>query len=63
MDKFYIVTLSADAIVSASIRIRAGSAQEASSKALAMKEEDIKWTVDSLHDSVSECGVHSVKEI
>jgi hypothetical protein len=54
--KTYTVTLSADALVSGTVEIKAASPQEARAKALAMKEEDIEWEVGCLHESVKDCG-------
>ena len=54
--KTYEVILSADAIVSATLRVPAVSPEDARSKALAMKKEDIVWNVFSLHESVALCG-------
>jgi len=55
-DKIYEVTLSADALVSGSVKIKASSPEEARAKVLAMKEEDIEWEVGTLHESVAQCG-------
>ncbi|HVH85481.1 MAG TPA: hypothetical protein VM912_02070 [Terriglobales bacterium] len=52
----YEVTLSADAIVSGTVKVRAASPEAARSQVLAMKEEDITWEVSSLHESVADCG-------
>jgi len=54
--KRYEVTLSADAIVSATFRVFADSPEEARTLALQQKEENLKWEVDSLHDQMSACG-------
>jgi hypothetical protein len=54
--KTYDVTLSGDAIVSATVKIQASSPEEAQRKALAMKEEDLTWEVGMLHEQVAECG-------
>ena len=54
--KRYEITLSADAIVSATVRLFADSPEEARQKALAMKEENLNWEVGTLHEQVSECG-------
>ena len=54
--KTYEVTLSADALVSGSVKIEASSPEEARAKVLAMKEEDIEWEVGTLHESVAYCG-------
>jgi len=56
MLKSYEVTLSADAIVSATVEIEADSPEEAREKALAMREYDLPWEIGSLHEEVSECG-------
>ena len=52
----YSVTISGDAIVSATVKIQAGSPEEAQRKALAMKEEDLTWDFGMLHEQVSDCG-------
>ena len=54
--KTYKVTLSADALVSGEVDIKANSPEEARAKVLAMKEEDIVWEVSTLHESVANCG-------
>lgn len=54
--KTYKVTLSADALVSGEVEIKATSPEEARAKVLAMKEEDIVWEVATLHESVANCG-------
>ena len=54
--KTYEVTLSADALVSATVKIVANSPEEAQSKALAMKEGDLTWEVGMLHEQMVDCG-------
>ena len=54
--KTYEVTLSADALVSATVKIAANSPEEAQNKALAMKEEDLTWEVGMLHEQMVDCG-------
>ena len=54
--KTYEVTLSADALVSATVKIAANSPEEAQSKALAMKEGDLTWEVGMLHEQMVDCG-------
>jgi len=54
--KAYDVTLSADALVSATVKIEANSPEEAQRKALAMKEEDLTWEVGLLHEQMVDCG-------
>lgn len=56
--KTYKVTLSADAIVSVEIRIKANSPEEAQAKALAMSEDELdsRWEFGMLHDAINECA-------
>lgn len=60
--KTYNVTLSADAIVSATVKIVANSPEEAKRKALEMREEDLAWEVGTLHEAVSDCGAYITGE-
>ena len=54
--KVYEVTLSADAIVSATVPIFADSPEDAKKQALAADEDSLTWQVDSLHDQMENCG-------
>ena len=54
--KIYTVTLSGDALVSATLKILASTPEEAQRRALAMSEEDLTWEVGILHEQVAQCG-------
>lgn len=58
MAQIYEVTLSADAIVSATIEVYADSPSEAKAVALKSDENSLSWSVDSLHDAMENCSTY-----